>query len=436
MKSQGDRYISMLTTLISQPSVSATGEGLGECATLVSELLEDVGLRTQLYQSGSGPVVVGVGSAEAHATLMFYNHYDVQPPEPLDRWVSDPFKPRISDGKIYGRGAADNKGSLVARIAALDTVLATLGELPINVKFVVEGGEEVGSPGLERFVMENREGLFADGCIWEYGYVDRRGSPVINLGVKGMLYVELEASGKELHSSWGGVVSNPAWRLIQALSVIRGDDGRVLVRDFYDDVEAVSRQVEEMMENLDLNSLKPEGVELPAGDTRSMLRRLLLEPACNLCGISAGYVGPGSKTSIPATARVRLDFRLVPNQDPEKILSNLLETLKSAGLGDITVRKLQGYPASRTSPDSYLVGLVGETAKEAYGVEPTILPSGAASGPMHLFEDFLGIPCVSTGVGHLGSNVHGPNENIRIEDFLNGIKHIALVMASFHSYFG
>jgi acetylornithine deacetylase/succinyl-diaminopimelate desuccinylase-like protein len=428
---QADRYLDMLKTLISQPSVSATGEGLRECGELVKELLMDVGMRVETWESEvSGPAVLAEVNAEAHATIMFYNHYDVQPPDPLERWETDPFTPSLRNGRLYGRGAADNKGNIAARLAAVDTVLATLGELPVNIKFVIEGGEEVGSPDLEKFALENKEKLFADGCIWEYGYVDRRGSPVINLGVKGMLYVELESHGIEIHSSWGGIVENPAWKLVYTLSRLRDSEGRILLEDFYTGIEEVDEAVEELLEKIDLESIMPESVK-PRSVGRSMVRRLLLEPACNLCGISSGYTGAGSKTSIPQSAKARIDFRLVPGQSPERIFQTLQKHLEPH---HISARRLHGYPAARTPPTSYLAGLVSDTAREVYRVEPTLIPISPASGPMYVFTDLLGVPCVSTGVGYLGSNVHGPNENIRVEDFIKGVKHIALILCNFHSY--
>ncbi|GBC68443.1 N-formyl-4-amino-5-aminomethyl-2-methylpyrimidine deformylase [archaeon HR01] len=434
IRQNGDRYLKLVETLISQPSVSATGEGLRDCARLVEGLLEDVGLRVTSYEvGGGGPIILGELNVEAHATLMFYNHYDVQPADPLDRWSSNPFQPTIKDGKIFGRGAADNKGNIAARIAAIDTLLSLLGELPVNIKFLVEGGEEIGSPGLERFVNEHSDILFADGCIWEYGHVSRRGPPVINLGVKGMLYVEVEATGVEYHSSLGGIVENPGWRLVEFLKMVHGVDGRVLVDGFYEDVEEVSDELLEMLDVVRLSDVTPEGISTGPGnvDEKKLLKRLLLEPACNICGLSAGYTGEGAKTSIPSRAVAKLDFRLVPKQDPDKIFQRI-ESL-AAGAG-VRIRKIHGYPAARTQPDSYLVHLVADTAREAYGSEPVVLPSGAASGPMYLFTDVLGMPCVSTGVGYAGSNVHGPNENIRIEDFYKGIAHIALIMRYFHSY--
>ncbi|MEM4408819.1 MAG: M20/M25/M40 family metallo-hydrolase, partial [Candidatus Caldarchaeum sp.] len=279
-----EKYLEWASRLISIPSVSAHKSGLNECAEAVADLFEKAGLRSSVYDNeAGGPFVLGELNTEAHATLMFYNHYDVQPADPLERWSSPPFTPAVKDGCLYGRGAADNKGNIAARLAAVDALLETLGEVPVNVKMFVEGSEEVGSPGLEKFVEKQKDRLFADGCIWEYGYRNKKGSPVVSLGVKGMLYVEVEASGlgKEIHSSWGAVAENPAWRLVQALSTIRSSDGRVQIEGFYDNVDYTG---EELLEFVRLEDFDPPSKLIPAV-VKNPLKALLLEPACNINGI-------------------------------------------------------------------------------------------------------------------------------------------------------
>ncbi|BAJ50897.1 peptidase M20 [Candidatus Caldarchaeum subterraneum] len=429
-----EKYLEYAKRLISVPSVSTYGSGLEECADLVAEMLENHGFRVEKFSNpeGGGPILLGTINYEAHATLMFYNHYDVQPAEPLEKWTTPPFTPVVRNGKLYGRGAADNKGNIAARLAAVDALLSTLGELPVNLKFLIEGGEEVGSPGLEKFVRENRDKLFADGCIWEYGYVSRSGSPVIYLGQKGMLYVEMEIQGpaSDLHSSWGAVVENRAWRLVQALSTMRGPDGRVTVDGFYDDVVY---EGEELLEKLDISEFSPPHKLLKSAE-KNPLRQLFLEPTINLNGLYAGYIGPGSKTIIPAKASAKLDIRLVPRQTPEKIKQLLLQHLEKNGLTDIKLHIHQAYPAARTSPDNFLPKLVADTAATAYGKPSIIIPSGAASGPMYVITDILETPCVSTGCGYYGSSPHGPDENIRLTDFTANIKHIALIMLNFKNY--
>ncbi|MEM1946396.1 MAG: M20/M25/M40 family metallo-hydrolase [Candidatus Caldarchaeum sp.] len=428
-----EKYLDWASRLISIPSVSAYKSGLHECAEAVAELIEQAGLRSRVYDNDEGgPFVLGELNTEAHATLMFYNHYDVQPAEPLEKWTSPPFTPTVRDGRLYGRGAADNKGNIAARLAAVDALLRTMGELPVNVKMLVEGGEEVGSPGLEKFVDRERDRLFADGCIWEYGYTNKKNAPMIYLGVKGMVYVELEAkgSGGEIHSSWGAVVENPAWRLVQALSTIRSSEGRVLIEGFYDDIDYAG---EELLQSLSLEDFEPPAKLIPS--LANPLKALLLEPACNIDGLVAGYTGPGSKTIIPSSASAKLDFRLVPRQNPDNVRRQLVEHLLNNGFSDITVKILQSYPAARTDAESFIVKLVADMAELAYGVKPVVIPSGAASGPMYVVTELLSIPCVATGVGYYGSSPHGPNEHIRIADFVAGIKHIALIMLNFHRYF-
>jgi len=427
------KYVDLVSQLISHPSVSAYSSGLRECADVVAELMDGAGLRARVFDNEYGPpIVFGEINAEAHATLMFYNHYDVQPAEPLEKWNTPPFAPTVLNNCLYGRGAADNKGNIAARLAALDAVLNVLGELPVNVKMIVEGGEEVGSPGLEEFVKREKDLLFADACIWEYGYRNMKEAPVINLGVKGMLYVELEARGLdgEIHSSWGAVVENPAWRLVKALNTLRTDDGIVQLENFYDNIDYSGQEL--------LNGLTLDDITLPEGAKLAFygepLKRLLLEPALNITGLYSGYIGPGSKTIIPSNALAKLDFRLVPKQDPKKIHSSLVSHLQKHGFDDINVQAIQMYPAARTDPDSFIVRLVADTARSAYGVEPVVIPSGAASGPMYVITEILEIPCVSTGVGYYGSSPHGPNEHIRLKDFIAGIKHLALVMVEFHRY--
>ena len=431
-----DKYVKLVERLVSQPSVSATGDGINECADLVAEVLEEHGIRADKYTDhGGNPIVFGEIKAEAHATIMFYNHYDVQPPDPLDMWKTPPFNPRVVDDTIIGRGTADNKGNIAARIAAVDALLNTLGEVPVNVKFLIEGEEEIGSPSLAKFVELHRQLLFADGCVWEYGYRDKAGRPVLNLGVKGLLYVEMQVKENrdDLHSSWGALVENPAWRLVRALSTIRDEDGNILIDGFYDDIEEPDNLTLQLLEKIpsevyDAQSLFGARVM----HVENQAKRLLLEPACNICGFLSGYVGEGSKTVLPAKALAKLDFRLVPRQRPEDIFRKLVDHLRNLGYGEVEIKMFQGYPAARTDPREPLVELMASTAAEVYGTEPVILPSGYASGPMYIIANDLGIPCVSTGVGYYGSKPHAPNENIRIQDLITGIKHIALIMLRFH----
>lgn len=441
--SNRERIVDDLKRLCKQPSVSAQGWGSEECADLVASMLEGSGIPAEVFKDhGGNPIVLGEVNMEAHKTLMFYNHYDVQPPEPYELWENDPFSPEVRGGKLYARGAADNKGNIIARIKAVEAFLKTFGEIPANVKFVIEGEEEIGSPSLPKFVNLHDELLFADGCVWEFGYKDRNERPTITLGVKGILYVELEVRGpsRDLHSSMGAIIPNPAWRLVRALSSMVNDEGECVIDGFYDDV------IEPSDEELDLLKSVPfdeESLKKDVGIKRfvrglsgiDLLVNQYLRPACNVNGIVAGYTGKGSKTVLPSWARAKVDFRLVPNQRPEVVLNKLKSHLEARGFNDVSIAYSEhGYPPARTPPASPMVRLVTDTAKEAYKKEPVVYPTTAASGPMYLFTEKLKLHTVSTGVGYWGSNTHSPNENIRIDDLIEGVKHVILMMLKVHSY--
>jgi acetylornithine deacetylase/succinyl-diaminopimelate desuccinylase-like protein len=233
-----EETVQRLQRFCRQPSIAAQGVGMAEMAQLVMDGLKGVGAQVELVRTGGYPVVVGYLVGAGTKTLMFYNHYDVQPPEPLELWTSPPFAADVRDGFLYGRGAADNKGNLVARLSAIESWLAVRGELPINILFVVEGEEEVGSPNLGRFAEENQERLRVDGCIWETGYKDTKGRLEILLGAKGILAVDLYLRGlnRDLHSANAAIVESPVWRLVWALSSLKGPDERIRIPGFYDDV--------------------------------------------------------------------------------------------------------------------------------------------------------------------------------------------------------
>lgn len=436
-------YLRVLGDLLGFPSVSATGEGMAEAADRVKEIMESRGLRVDIYDDHGGyPLVFGEIREERHGTLLIYNHYDVQPPDPLEHWASPPFSPAIRDGRVYARGACDNKGNLAARLCALDVVLDLFGEVPLNLKFLVEGEEEVGSPHLSRFFDLHREILDADACLWEMGGTTTRGKPIIYLGVKGICYLELRAEEDrpDLHSSWGAIVRNPAWELAQLIASLRDGSGRVLVEEFYDDVLPPDEETLELIRNLDDVE---EEIKVHAGSeglltdkpAREQLIDLLLKPCINICGIVSGYTGPGSKTVLPSKAMAKIDVRLVPAMRPERVIERLERHVKRVSGGRIKIVPLdRGYPASRTKPKEPFVELVRATANVAFKAAPQLYPSSAGSGPMYLITEELGIPCVAAGIGDHKSNVHAPNESIAIEDYLRGILHMALIMANFVPY--
>jgi acetylornithine deacetylase/succinyl-diaminopimelate desuccinylase-like protein len=431
-------FVTRLQALCRQPSIAAQNVGMAETADMVLALLRQIGADAQILPTRGFPVVFGALGGRSSKTLSFYDHYDVQPPEPLELWHSDPFGAEIRDGRLWARGVADNKGNLVARVCAVEAFQKVRGELPLNVKFVVEGEEEIGSPSLPAFAEAHADLLAADGCIWEAGYKDTQGRPEIYLGVKGICYVELRATGAnvDLHSSWATVVPNPIWRLAWALNSLKDRHERILIPGFYAAVRAPTTQEIRALENMGFDEeQRRQQFGLPqflGGLTGTpLLVKHIFQPTCTVCGISGGYEGPGSKTVLPNHAFAKLDFRLVPDQDPHQVYKGLRRHLDAQGFDDVEIELLGPEHPARTPLDDPLVEVVVETARQVYGVEPVVYPLTPGSGPMYELCQKFGIPAVSTGVGNAESDNHAPNENVVIEDYVQGIKHIASIMETF-----
>lgn len=355
-----DKSLGELAKLVAQPSVSAQGVGLKECASLVADMLRSRGFTAEIMETEGAPVVFAERRGKSDKTLLFYNHYDVQPPEPLELWDSPPFQPVIRDGKMYGRGISDDKGHIVSRLHAIDAILAADGDLPCNVKFIIEGEEETSSVHLNDFIRANTEKLKADACVWEFGSVDHRDVPIQYLGLRGICYVELsvESLDTDVHSGLGGsIFPNAAWRLVWALSTLKGPDERIRIPGFYDDVKPPTARDRELMEALPevADEYKQRyGVrQFIKGLTGGVDLRVeeVFTPTCTLCGLTSGYQGPGSKTVLPAKASAKVDFRLVPDQKPEDILMKLRKHLDAEGFEDVRIEFLGGEPAARTEPD-------------------------------------------------------------------------------------
>ncbi len=433
-----DEYVERLRALCRQPSIAAQNVGMAETADMVLNLLHDIGADARILPTAGFPFVYGEMTGRSPKTLAFYDHYDVQPPEPLELWRSEPFAAEIRDGRIWARGVADNKGNLAARLCAVEAYKKVRGELPLHVKFIFEGEEEIGSPNLPPFAEVNAALLQADGCIWEAGYKDGRGRPGIYLGVKGILYVELRASGAntDVHSSNATIVPNPIWRLVWALNTLKDHDERILIPGFYDPVREPTAEEIAALERMDYDEageLELLGLDRFLGGLSGipLLVKHIFQPTCNVCGISGGYAGPGSKTVLPNYAFAKLDFRLVPDQEPDQVLRQLRAHLDAQGFADVEIEVLGPEHPARTPMDDPLVGAVVDTAREIYGVEPMVYPLTPGTGPMYYLCQKFGIPAVSTGVGNAESNTHAPNENIIIADYIQGIQHIALIMERF-----
>lgn len=435
-----DESISELSRLCAQPSVAAQNWGLVECAQLVSEMLSRRGFDTRIMPTGGAPVVYGERKGANERTILVYNHYDVQPPEPLELWESPPFEPTLRDGKLYARGVSDDKGHIVSRLHAIDALLDTFGELPCNIKFIIEGEEETSSVHLHDFVKQNQDLLAADACIWEFGGVDHRDVPMQYLGLRGICYVELsvETAKIDSHSGIGGsVFPNAAWRLVWALNSLKDPDEHIRLPGFYDDIKPPSDRDRALLAALPeiagewksrygvkefLKGMRG-GVELRIAE--------VFQPTCTICGLTSGYQGPGSKTVLPARASAKVDFRLVPEQRPERVLEQLRKHLDSEGFEDVEITYLGGEPAARTDPDNTFVKLVVETAEPVYGQPMQIVPLTGGSGPNYPFVNLLKLPVVTLGLGYPGTQAHAPNENIRLDLYLKHAKHVARILREF-----
>jgi acetylornithine deacetylase/succinyl-diaminopimelate desuccinylase-like protein len=434
-----DANLAELVVLCSQPSISAQNLGLEECAELVAAMLKKRGFAVEVLETGGAPVVFGERKGRSDKTLLIYNHYDVQPPEPLELWESPPFTPTFRDGKLFARGVSDDKGHLTSRLFAIDALLDAEGELPCNIKFIIEGEEEAGSVSLSGFIEKHQELLAADACIWEFGYIDHRGVPIQHLGLRGMCYVELsvETASIDVHSGLGGsIFPNAAWRLVWALNTLKGQDERILLPGFYDNVRPPSERDIELMKALpevDEDYQQRFGVKNFLKGYRGLDLKIaeIFQPTCTICGLTSGYQGPGSKTVLPARASAKIDFRLVPDQDPQEVLRSLRLHLDEHGFTDIEITFLGGEPPARTDPDDPFVQLVVDSAQDVYGHPMQIVPFSGGSGPNHPFVHILKVPVATAGVGYPDTKAHAPNENLRLDQYLAGARHIARIIHKF-----
>jgi acetylornithine deacetylase/succinyl-diaminopimelate desuccinylase-like protein len=430
VESEIDTLTSQLQQLIRVPSVSAKKQlTITKCAELVSEIMSKAGIKSELlkldYNSEEiAPIVYGEVKSKNNPdgkTILFYNHYDVQPPEPIELWDDDPFSGKIDGNLIFGRGASDDKGELITRIKAVQYFLDETGDVPCNVKFIIEGEEEVGSSHLEKYLIKYRQKFSCDATIWEFGYIDENETPIISLGMKGLLCVELHAicANADLHSSLAVLVENPAWRLVHALKTIRDENGTITIKNWHEDIRDFSAEELECIkqEDFDISDFKKNyGLSniFNENDTEKMKKASVGGVTSNISGLFSGYIGEGSKTVLPSKAMAKLDFRLVPEMKPEKQFELLRDHFDSNGFKDIQLKFLSGEPACRIPVNNEFVKLVEASALEEFGKVIKSI-SSAGTGPMWYFNNILKCPCVGIGCTYKYSRIHSPNEFVRID---------------------
>jgi len=425
-----DRFLAELFTFLRQPSISTRNEGMNECAELLAGLMRDVGIDAKVMETPRHPVVYGeIDKGAGTPTVLVYGHYDVQPPEPLELWTTPPFEPEIRNGKIYGRGTSDNKAQIFIYVKTIEALRVVTGDVPLSFKFLFEGEEEIGSPNLAPFAEANRDLLKADLTYYSDSHIHESGRPMIILGLKGMVYVELTARGARIdqHSMRATGVPNPAWRLVWALNTLKGPDNKVLIPGFYDDVRPLTNLERDTIARIPIDEqalLDFFGIDkfLPGRLQDGYYLNLISEPTCNIAGIVSGYTGEGSKTVLPSVAKAKVDMRLVPGQKPEDILEKLKRHLEVEGFGDIEVEGFNFLTPSRTPIDHPALPVIVDALQEAYGLEPIVFPGIGGAGPNYIFTDILEQACfVVPHATHDQAN-HAPDESMDLAGFFNGIR--------------
>lgn len=424
----------LLEQLCCQPSVAAQNVGIAEMADLIEGLLSDVGFSTQrLCAEGAPPAIYGELRGRSPYTLLLYNHYDVQPAEPYGLWHTPPFEPTVRNGKLFARGSSDNKGEIAARLAAIRALRATHGELPITLRWIIEGEEEVGSPHFEAIAAKYAALLQADGALWEGSGFDETGRPHLSLGTKGLLYVQLDVQGTavDAHSGSAPILPSAAWRLVQALATLKTPEGHVRIPGFYDTVlppsqaqlDAIAAQEDEDAQRLELYGI----THFVDGLSGVALReRQAFQPTCNLAGLLSGYTGEGTKTVLPARAMAKIDFRLVPDQDPQDILAKLQAHLRAEGYDDIQVTVFGSAEAVVTPIEDPFVKRIATVAEAFAGKPVSITPIVGGTLPLlGALRHHVGLPglCAPGNAAYWGSGAHAPNEHIRLADLERAVRY-------------
>jgi acetylornithine deacetylase/succinyl-diaminopimelate desuccinylase-like protein len=432
-----DEYVDLYIRAVAQPSVAAQDYGVRACGELLRGYLEDSGVDgARLMETGGQPVVFGELHGPSGApTVLVYSHYDVQPADPVDAWNTPPFEPTLIDGRLFARGAGDNKGQLMANLLAVRSLVRTGQQPPVHLKFLYDGEEENASPNLPAFVDAHRDLLRADLCYFADGQVHPSNRPVVNFGVRGQLAIEFEARGGEtdLHSGhWGEVAPSASWKLVHVLASMKDAQGRILVPGFYDQVRQMTEADRTALDEIPYDEaqvLEIMGAKRVAGPAEfGFFEKTLLRPSMNLSGVQTGYTGPGARSAIPSRAVAKMEMRLVPDQDPDVLFERIVEHVRRVD-PDVTVRKLKGLPPSRTALDAPFSDAVITAVANAFGQAPILFPSVGATSADFVFTRTLGMPSFCVPYGPPDENQHSPNESFRLEDLRRGIACMLNVMA-------
>lgn len=433
-----DRFISELSELCHQKSISTKNEGVSECAELIVKMLRKRGFDAKVWElEGSFPAVYGYLPGTSEKTLLFYGHYDVVPAEPLEKWNYPPFDPTVDGDYIYGRGVGDHKSSFIERLHAVDMLLEE-GPLPVGIKLFLEGEEELGSPNLGRMIDAHKDELKADASLYVGGFRNDAGQIQIRLGKKGNLAIELSVNtmAKDSLSYRAALLPNAAWRLVRALSTMVDENYRCTVDGFNELIKGPTAYERELVEGIPFSSelvCKAFGIDKLNGGLEGIDASMaeVFDPVTVLCKLNAGFSGDGFKAVLPSTAKAHIEYQLVPDQTPGEVLKLIRAHLDRRGFSDIDIRVINSLNVGQTPADARIAQVVIDTAREVYGEEPVVIPLGGGAGPWELLFN-IGMPIISEpGVSNAGSNYHAPNENIRISDYLLGVEHIAMLIKNF-----
>ena len=430
-----DRYLTELKDYLAIPSISALPAHAGDvrkCAEWTAEEMRRIGMENvRLVETAGNPIVYGDWlKAPGAPTMLFYGHYDVQPVDPVELWESPPFEATIRDGEIYARGAADDKGQVFMHFKAIEAHLKKNGSLPINIKVIIEGEEEVGSKNLDEFVRANRDLLKCDVVVISDSAMFDHGVPSICYSLRGLVYFQIDLRGtkSDLHSGvFGGAVANPNMVLAQILAQMKDKGGRIKIPGFYDDVRPLSEEERAAWRTLPFSEKKYRkdlGAPKLAGEREySVLERVWGRPTFEVNGLLGGFTGDGAKTVIPAVAMAKVSMRLVPNQDPDKIAELFEAYVKKVApkTVEVKVTRMHGGKPWITEYNNPYVQAAGRAIEQGFGKAPVFCREGGSIPVVSTFCEELGVPAVLFGVGLPDENAHAPNERLDLSNFQNGI---------------